>query len=348
MMGLTEEEIKRLNQELDSAIRPMYFFHDDSDGLASFLLFYRRVGEGKGVVIKSHPVIDEKYLKLVKEYEPDKIFVLDIAQVEQEFIDSVSVPIFWVDHHGPYERKGINYFNPRNRGKSCPASYLCYQVVKEDMWMAMAGIVGDWDLSLKEEFSQEYPNLLSSDVKTAPEALFTSEIGKMARIFNFVLKGTANDAMKYVKVLSRINDPYEILEQTTPQGKFLYKKFMKYEKEYKELLSDALSRANDSKIILYEYPASRTSFTGELANELLFNYPEKVIIIARENNGEMKCSLRSGDNIIINTIIEKTLNDIDGYGGGHEHACGCVVKKEDFKAFLATFESYLYDAQKSE
>ncbi|MGM5487673.1 MAG: DHHA1 domain-containing protein [Nanobdellota archaeon] len=340
-MGLTESEITTLRNELESAVRPIYFFHDDSDGLASFLLFYKVVREGKGVIIKSNPVIDERHIKLVEEYKPDKIFVLDIATVEQEFIDGVSQPIFWVDHHGPYERKGIHYFNPRTRGRSVPASYLCYQVTQQDMWIAMAGIVGDWHLIMQEDFSQEYPDLLSLEVKTPPEALFTSEVGKLSRIFNFALKGTAKDAMKYVKTLSRIESPYDILEQRTPEGAYIYKKFMKYEREYQMLLEDALSQVGESRIILYEYPASKTSFTGELANELLYKYPEKIIIIAREHNGEMKCSLRSGEKTIINTILTKTLEEVGGLGGGHEHACGCVIQNENFKTFLSVFESHL-------
>lgn len=39
---LKEDEIKMIKEELDSCKRPLFFFHDDADGLSSFLLMYRR------------------------------------------------------------------------------------------------------------------------------------------------------------------------------------------------------------------------------------------------------------------------------------------------------------------
>ena len=119
---LKEKHIKKLRKELECT-RPLYFFHDDPDGLCSFLLLYRHIKEGKGVIIKSSPRIDEKYLRKVEEYQPDKVFILDLAVVEQEFIDKVKVPIIWIDHHEPLERTKVKYFNPRvknpknNRGR---------------------------------------------------------------------------------------------------------------------------------------------------------------------------------------------------------------------------------------
>ena len=59
---------------------------------------------------------------------------MDVALVEQEFIDKAKRPIIWVDHHGPYERRNVKYFNPRieNKEDNLPTTYLCYKVVKKD------------------------------------------------------------------------------------------------------------------------------------------------------------------------------------------------------------------------
>ena len=48
----------------------------------------------------------------------------------------------------------------------------------------------------------------------------------------------------------------------------------------------------------------------------------------------MKCSLRSSE-IILPPLIDKALAGLGGYGGGHEHACGLNVKKEDFEEFVS-------------
>ena len=53
----------------------------------------------------------------------------------------------------------------------------------------------------------------------------------------------------------------------------------------------------------------------------------------------MKCSLRSAKNINIAIALEKALVGIEGYGGGHEQACGACVKEEDFERFLEQLEA---------
>ena len=50
---LTKEQLEELREELQTCKRPLIFFHDDPDGLTSFLLFYRFVGDGKGIVLKT-------------------------------------------------------------------------------------------------------------------------------------------------------------------------------------------------------------------------------------------------------------------------------------------------------
>src|SRR3989338_3971743 len=101
---LTEKEIKRIKEELDNCKNPLYFYDSDPDGLCSFLLLYRYKREGHGVMVKSNPFLNEKFLHKVEEYQPDKIFVLDIANVDQDFIDKAKVPVIWIDHHGPFDR----------------------------------------------------------------------------------------------------------------------------------------------------------------------------------------------------------------------------------------------------
>ena len=37
-------------------------------------------------------------------------------------------------------------------------------------------------------------------------------------------------------------------------------------------------------------------------------------------------------------MLENALKGVEGYGGGHEHACGAVVKAEDFSQFVKNLE----------
>jgi single-stranded DNA-specific DHH superfamily exonuclease len=315
-------DYNKLRKELDSH-RPLIFFHDDPDGLCSFLLFYRYLKEGKGIVVKSRPQVDHKFVRKVREYQPDKVFVLDLALVSDDFIDAVGVPIVWVDHHEPQEPRGTRYFNPRVTGKSFPASQICYGAVKQDFWIAMVGITADWHFEprLAKRFSREYPDLLPPDVTEPDKALFDTELGRLARLFWFILKGTSRDAMQYVKVLTRVQSPYEILNQ-----------------DYQALLKDAIDQVTDGPFLEYVYPGNNMSLTGDLSNELLYRYPGKIIIVGREKSGQVKLSLRSSSNI--RDAIEQALVGVKGYGGGHENACGVVIEKDDYPRFLANLRKH--------
>jgi nanoRNase/pAp phosphatase (c-di-AMP/oligoRNAs hydrolase) len=336
-MGLKPEEYKAIREALDDSAKPLFFFHDDADGACSFLQLYAYKGDGKGVIVKSHPKIDTKFLRKVEENSPDAIFVVDLALMEQEFVDSAKTKIVWIDHHPPQEIHGVKYYNPRKHdSKSNPsASYLCYKAVEAKLWIAMVGSIGDmqWPADLVDEFREKYPDMLPKDIKTARDALFKSKVGLLVKIVNFVLKGTSSDAMKYVKVLSRIAEPDEILEQTTSQGKYIYKRYEFINREYEKLLRTAESCATKDPVLLFTYQESSMSFSSDLANELVYRHPDKLVMMCREKSGEMKCSLRSNKHVLP-PIIQKALVGCHGYGGGHEHASGAVVKSEDFVRFM--------------
>jgi len=336
---LTEKQYDEIRDELIHCKNPLFFFHDDADGLSSFLLFYRLVNEGKGILLKSSPELGLEFLGKVKEYKPDKIFVMDKPKVSQDFVDKAKCRVVWIDHHSPVEISRAKYYNPRisNPNDNLPASYLCYKVVKQDLWIAMAGIIGDWVMpDLAEEFRKKYPKLLPDEIKKAEDALFNSDIGKLSRIFSFVIKGKNTDAMAAIKVLTRIDNPCDILEQKTPQGRFIYKRYEKLKKEYDELLDDIKKNVTKDNILLYIYGTNKNSFTGDLSNEALYLFKDKIILIGREKNSEIKFSIRSSK-IVLPPIINKCLVGLQGYGGGHEYATGTCINKDDFKEFYKRF-----------
>ncbi|HLC96270.1 MAG TPA: DHH family phosphoesterase [Candidatus Nanoarchaeia archaeon] len=342
-MPLTDDEVKTIKEELDNCQNPLYFFHDDPDGMCSFLLFYRYKKEGNGIVVKrTTPTVDEKFLPKVAEYSPDKIFILDLAVVDQEFIDKVKVPVVWIDHHQPIPLHGLKIFNPRIKAPhdNTPATYLCYQVVKQDLWIAAVGCTGDWYYpDFMPVFKEQYPDLVKIGSKDPGAILHNSKLGTLTRIFAFILKGDTQDIKKCYKILTRIQSPSEILDQTTPQGTFLYRKFLRVNKEYAELIKEAEKHVKKDPLLCYIYPSSKTSFSGDLANELMYKFPDKLIIVGRQKNDAVKMSLRYGKPLL--SILQEALKDVEGYGGGHEYACGASVKKEHFEQFLKNIRKHL-------
>jgi single-stranded DNA-specific DHH superfamily exonuclease len=344
MAGLTQKQIKEIREEIEDCHNPLYFFHDDADGLCSFLLFYRFIKEGHGIIVKTTPKIDDRFLRKVEEYQPDKIFILDIAMVEQDFIDKAKTKIIWIDHHEPLERHNIKYYNPRlnKEGDNTPVTALCYQVVKKDLWIGAVGAIADWFIpDFTKEFSKKYPDLLPKFVNEPELAMFTTKLGDLIRVFSFILKGKTNEIMKCVKILTRIKEPDEILNQTTSAGRFIYQRYEKINEEYEKLLKHCLAEMKeDDNMIIYLYTHDKISLTKDLANELLHRFPTKIILIAREKSGEMRLSLRSKGRQI-SPILKKALEGIEGYGGGHEFACGATVKNYDFDRFLEQIRKQL-------
>lgn len=333
---LTQTERTRILEELTNCQRPLFFFHDDPDGLASFLLFYRWKKEGRGFPIKAAPRITEQFAQRVIDFDADKVFILDIANVDQEFLDAVKVPVIWIDHHELQQRDHVTYFNSRKRNNlNVPTPKMCYEVVQEDLWLAVCGCIGDWYLpeDLIVEFRKKYLDLLPQEIKTVEEALFTTKAGLVAKIFSFNLKGKTQEVMKAIKVLTRIESPYELLNCETPKARLIYKKFEQVNEKYEELLSRALKSVKKDEISIFTYTEDTLSLTKDLANELLYRFPDKIIILGREKSGELRCSLRSAK-YDISQILKKALIGVQGYGGGHEHACGACIKKEDFERFV--------------
>lgn len=342
---LSEHDLNKIREELDNCKRPLFFFHDDPDGLSSFLLLYRYKTEGKGIVVKSQPKIDEKFVLKVSEYMPDKVFILDIPLVEQDFLDKVArmkISVVYIDHHNPLKLRNVLYFNPRKanpKDDTC-VTRLCYAVVKRDLWIAMVGAIGDWQMpKFWDAFMKKYPGLIESSVKLQQEALFGSKLGELVRVFSFVLKGDTDSVVKCMKVLTRIKEPYDILEQKTPPGRFIYTKYRRIKDYYDALLKKALENVTKDELFVFIYKGERFSFTSDLANELQYRYPTKIIIVGREKSGEIKYSLRSSK--LLPPLIKKALEGVEGYGGGHEHAGGSCVKVKDNERFIKQFKKAL-------
>ncbi len=338
---LTNKEIEFIREELTTAKNPLFIYDDDPDGLSSFLIMYKLNREGTGIINKMSPKVDLKFMRKVDELNPDKIFVLDIPMIEQDFVDKVKRPIFHIDHHNPQNLKKVHYYNPRIKDPDAyiPTSRMAFQINPKELWIATVGCLADYHMpTFIDEFIEKYPHLLSKKT-TISDAVYNHPVGKLVRIFSFILKGPFSEVKKSIKILTRIKSPDELLQQTTSQGKFVYKRFESINKRYEALLKQTKKHVTRSKILLFPYSENQWSFTADLSNELSAKYPRKVVIIARKKGGEMKCSLRAKVNIA--NALEKSLVGINGYGGGHPNACGAVINENDWDRFLKNFKHEL-------
>lgn len=341
---LTEKEILDARKLLQDAANPLYLFDDDTDGLCSFLVLRKKFGKGIGIVIKTSPELDASYSQKVDEIQPDLVVVLDKPLIAKDFLENVKTPIMWVDHHPVVNIKGIHYFNPRVHDKddARPTSYQCSLIADEKSWIALLGCIGDWYMpDFYNDFLKKYPDLFKP-ANDAGVVLYETRFGRLAKIFMFLLKGKSAEIRKNISVLLKIETPYEILSCSTAQGKYLLKRTETPMKEYNGLLEKAVKEASNDKLLVFIYPGSKNSYTGELANELFYRFPERFIIVGREKNGEVKMSLRC-KKLKLPAIIEKALVGVKGYGGGHDEASGGSVSQEDFERFIKNIKDEIAD-----
>ncbi|MFW6378656.1 MAG: DHH family phosphoesterase, partial [Nanoarchaeota archaeon] len=325
-----------IRQRIQQSARPIFLFDDDPDGLASFLILYRMVRAGKGMPLKGS-IIDERMVEKVNNYFPDLVVILDKAEVSQEFLDQISVDKIWIDHHEVKKRKGVTYLNPRQEHpeNNVATSHFAYEIAQTGLWQAIVGIVSDWQMpseDLLKTFRQEYPGYLPADVTEPEKALFDTKIGELARVFSFNLKGKTTDVLSSMKILTRIEHPEDLLQKKNSQAKLVMKRYEKHRNEY-ERIKSSISIDTEDPVLIFTYTDDKNSYTTDLSNELLYEQPDKLIIIARQSNGSYKCSLRS-NRLPVNTMLEQALGNVEGTGGGHEHACGAVIEADDFTRFV--------------
>lgn len=347
-MSIPDEKILEFRKALDESAKPLFFFDGDVDGLASFTLLYQRKREGRMVMVGGRPQLGEEFARKVDEFQPDTVFILDLAMVTQEFIDAVKTPIYWLDHHEPRHDdlrlpKRVKYYNPRlwDDSDGRPTSYWAYLISEGSIWMAMAGIIGDyhWDAELADRLRESFPDLLPRKIEHQGAALFDSKLGQLIKVLNFNLKGPVSSALTSVKIVTRIEHPDEILLQESARGKFLHKRFLRVMGEYENLLQAAESQISvDEKFLVFIYEHDRFSISGDLANELKFRHPEKIVIVGRRHDGKAIMSLRS-ETVVIHDNLKRALEGLEGYGGGHPLACGAVVRDDQFDEFLEKFKS---------
>ncbi len=337
---LNKKEVKEIREHLERAQNPIFFFDNDSDGLCSFLLLQRYIGRGKGVCIKSFPFLEKSYFHKVRELNSDYIFILDKPEVSQDFLEEASklnLPVVWIDHH-EIDRdlvpKFVYYYNPIfSSGDNAPVTTLCYQVSnkKEDLWIAVAGAIADCYLpDYYAEFEKRYPDL-SVKAKKAFDVLYNSEIGKLSAIINAGLKDTTTNVVSMLKFLIKAKTPYEVLEET-PKNHLMHKRFKEIEGKYNLLLDKAKQKAGKDKILFFKY-SGNLKVNGELANQLSYLFPKKIIIVAYVGDAKVNLSIRGED---ILPIFEKViLNFKEAHGGGHQNSVGGQLHVKDLDKFIS-------------
>jgi single-stranded DNA-specific DHH superfamily exonuclease len=341
---LSHEQIDEIRTTIEKSQNPLFFFDNDLDGLASFMLFLRHLGRGKGVAAKSYPDLNIAYARKIDEFKPDLIVILDKPLVSDEFFNYAklhNIPVMWIDHH-PLSQKieGIAYYNPIYGKPSTnePVSYWIWRILKrrkEDMWLAMIGTISDWFVpDCYEEFSSQYSDL-TENKKLASQLLYETRFGLLVKILNFGLKDRTTNVLNMIRALQGARTPYEVFddkkfEQTRRRYNQINRKYEKFVEKAKESAS--------GKLLFFQYGGD-LSLSGEISNELQYFFPDKVIIVAYIKGDKANVSLRGRINV--RDMAAKAMEGIQGTSGGHANASGASMRVEDLPKFKKNMEKQL-------
>ena len=344
---LSKEQISEIKEHLEKAQNPLFYYDNDADGLCSFVLFRRAIGKGKGVVVKSYPALNAQYARKVHELKADYVFILDKPLVGEDFLeemDKLQTPVVWIDHHDigkePYNREkftNVYFYNSAyDNGAGEPVTYMAYKILgkSEDSWIAMMGCIADHYLpDFKEDFVKNYPELWMNGIEKPFDALYKSEIGKLAQALSFGIKDSITHVVQLQNFLIQCKGPGDIFSDSKGNENFR-KKYGEIKKKYDVLLEKARIYA-DENLVFFEYSGD-LSISSEIANELSYLYPGRYIAVAYVKEGIVNISLRGKK---IRGIFEKIIPAFEGAsGGGHEAAIGSRIKKGDLERFKNLLE----------
>ncbi len=333
---LTKKEISELRGHLEKAQSPLFYFDNDQDGLCSYLLLRRTYGKGNGVPVKGS-LLGKEYLRRVKEFDPDYIFILDKPKVSNEFFEYLqekNIPVVWIDHH-EIEEGGvpswIKYYNPLFSSKTNePVTDLCYKIAnkKEDLWLLIAGCVADKFLPEEyNKFLKKYPDL-GINSKEPFKIFYESEIGKISQMVGVGLKDRTSLVMRMIRFLIDVRTPYEVLEENSSNFS-MHKRFYEVNSKLEKLVGRAKKNSFE-KLIFFKY-ASDISMSADIANRLSYEFPKKIIVVVREKGSEVNLSLRGKG---VKKFFLESIKEIPfAKGGGHEDAVGGQMNEKDLDLF---------------
>jgi len=353
---LNSKQISEIHEHLEKAQNPLFFFDNDADGLCSFLLLQRFIGRGKGIPIKSFPEMTKGHFRRIGELNADYVFILDKPEVSREFfeeVEKINVPIVWIDHHyveDLYVPGWVNYYNElgnisednsgfaRLQKTAEPTTFLCWQVVgdlrEDDLWLAVVGCIADSFLpKYYKDFLKKFPEL-GFETNNAFDVLYESDIGKIAQIFNAGLKDRITNVIKMLKFLMGAKGPYDVLEISS-KNKEMNERFILINKKQKKFVEKAKVSSDEGKLLFFQY-GGNMSISSDLANELCYLYPDKIIVVVYVTGVKANISLR-GKNV--KGLLLKVIDGFEGaMGGGHNDAVGGLIRIEDLEKFKSRIE----------
>jgi single-stranded DNA-specific DHH superfamily exonuclease len=149
---------------------------------------------------------------------------------------------------------------------------------------------------------------------------------------SFALKDRTSNVVRMLKFLMNVKSPQEILKDE-PRNHMLFR-YGQVNKKYQRLIEKA-RKFTRGKIVYFQYGGD-LSLSGDIANELAYRFPGKIVVVAYIKGTKANISLRGSN---VKEITKKAIEGFqDATGGGHENATGAKLNVEDLPKFKEKLE----------
>ncbi len=157
-------------------------------------------------------------------------------------------------------------------------------------------------------------------------------------LFKFKKYEKCQKVLKDIAKMTLLDFKVELLN-----GKIgIYEKYQEIMSEYKSVKSK-IESAKDEELIFIDHEDKKISFNRQLSEEAAFrkkNYKAIVCTYTKPIMSIYSCSLR-GKNFDINKMLNECIDGLEGKGGGHKLASGCIISKADFPIFKKRIQEYV-------
>ncbi len=323
-------------------------FHNDADGCCSCALMNnflkKSIGKPADFIISQPMPPAKNLIPKIRLSMPTKIIFLDLG-VDQNpaMIKKLEndCEILIIDHH--QLQNNMNslrtiHCNPMFKSRKYQSvSYLAYKIcsdlmdMKPYLWIAMVGIVGDYNtedsLDMIDEAQKMYPELIKSK---SQDALHKSVFGQIADMIS-AAKADKISCEEITRTLNSCESQEDFMKNEK-----LTESYRKVQEEIEHVIIDAKSIASSSdKVVFYEIK-SRFNIHSPVSTNISKEFPKKLIIVWEEIGNKIKISARNqGKNLNVGKLLKEAVRDLrHASAGGHEAAGGVSLRTEDWKEFV--------------
>ncbi|RLJ06477.1 MAG: hypothetical protein DRP18_00685 [Candidatus Aenigmatarchaeota archaeon] len=339
-------EAKDIDNWLNISGKKIVFYHGDTDGICSAALILKFFPGFESIPLHG-PHIDRKLFREIIKKRPDLLLFVDIP-IDQEWEKLkkikeklTKIKILIIDHHillKNLNSRNIIHINPRfYKDVYISASYVVYRLlelmgkpVKNFIWIAVTGAIGDYDLSssydIIKECDERFPGLVGKNP-------LKGKLGYISEImYSAVSLNDLKGAEKVLKILLKAKTYKDFLNSRS-----IKTWHRKVKEEIRRVVKYAERHAEEYpelKLKIYTIK-TRMNLVSTISTIFGERYPDCLVVVNKKTDKEWKVSFRNQSGTINTGEIAKKCSKGIGMGGGHKKAAGCIVKDwEKFKKKL--------------